>query len=182
MLQSSRLILLLLHGVFGVSRRSCACSYAKTRHINRCHHDSNAQRCFLSICYGKAYYDYYRRTQAKRVAKQRPAEHSAGEDAAGSIPGRPTDVVPLVELAPHDVPLAESYEQRPPRGPDHIEVARAIFAYAKRIGHPRLQIGDIVIEAGRGWMGFVYSPKVTWEQRLQVYQYVLASPDGEPSA
>jgi hypothetical protein len=75
--------------------------------------------------------------------------------------------------------------QRPPRGPDRIEVAHAIFAYARRIGHRRLHFDDIVIEAGSGWMGFVYSPKVTWEQRLQVYQHalhVLAVPDGEPSA
>lgn len=62
-------------------------------------------------------------------------------------------------------------------------MAHAIFEYARRIGYPRLQIGDIVIEAGRGWMSFVYSPNVSWEQRLQVYQYVLATPDvgGEPS-
>jgi len=122
---------------------------------------------------GWAYYDYYQRTQAKRVAKQQPAEHSG--DAAGQ------EVAPPAELAPREIP--ESHEQRPPRGPDHVEVAHAIFEYARRIGYPRLQIGDIVIEAGRGWMGFVYSPKVTWEQRLQVYQYVLATPDvgGEAS-
>jgi len=89
-------------------------------------------------------------------------------------------VIPA-ELAPQEI-AEEPHAQRPPRGPDHIEVAHASFAYARRIGYPRLHIGDSVIEAGRGWMGFVYSPNVTWEQRLQVYQYVLATPDGEPSA
>ncbi len=107
-------------------------------------------------------------------ANQGPAAEAAGEDVAGQ------EVIPA-ELAPQEI-AEEPHAQRPLRGPDHIEVARAIFAYARRIGYPRLQIGDSVIEAGRGWMGFVYSPKVTWEQRLQVYQYVLATPDGEPSA
>ncbi len=95
-------------------------------------------------------------------AKQRPAAEAAGEDVAGQ------EVIPA-ELAPQER-AEEPHAQRPPRGPDHIEVAHAIFAYARRIGYPRLHIGDSVIEAGRGWMGFVYSPKVTWEQRLQVYQ------------
>lgn len=120
---------------------------------------------------GWAYYDYYRRTQAKR-ARQQPAHEEF-------------PVAPITEaVEPGEVTPTASHEQRPQGGPDHVEVAHAIFAYARRIGYPRLQIGDIVIEAGRGWTGFVYSPKVTWEQRLQVYQYVLATPDagGEPSA
>ena len=84
--------------------------------------------------------------------------------------------------APAKLPPQERAEeppaQRPPRGPDHVEVAHAIFAYARRISYRRLHIGDIVIEAGRGWMGFVYSPNVTWEQRLQVYQIICPGHPG----
>lgn len=128
---------------------------------------------------GWAYYDYFKRTKVKRAAKQRSAEESAGEDAARQevIPAPPA------KLAPQGI-AEEPQAQRPPRGLDHVEVAHTIFLYARRVGYPRLQIGDIVIEVGRGWSDFVYSPKITWEQRLQVYEYVLATPDagGEPSA
>lgn len=125
---------------------------------------------------GWSYYDYYRRTQAKRATKQQPEVEAAGENAAGQ------EVIPT-QPVPQEI-TEESHGQRPPRGPDHVEVASTIFAYARRIGYPRLQIGDIVIEAARGWTGFVYSPKVTWEQRMAVYNYILATPDagGEPSA
>ena len=121
---------------------------------------------------GWAYDDYYQRMQAKRAAKQQLAEHSEDADGQEKYPDHTMDVVPPTELVPHEIP--GPYEQRPSSmEPDHVEVAHAIFAYARRIGYPRLQIGDIVIEADRGWTGFVYSPEVTWEQRLQVYQYVL---------
>lgn len=128
---------------------------------------------------GWAYYDYYRRTKGKRAGKQEPVEEAAGENDARQ---EETSAMLPVEPAPQEMAAAP---RRSPQGPDHVEVAHTIFLYARRVGYPRLQIGDIVIEAGRGWSGFVYSPNVTWEQRLQVYEYVLATPDAgssEPSA
>lgn len=128
---------------------------------------------------GWAYYDYFKRTKGKRAGKQGPAEEAAGESAAGQ------EMIAVLPMEPVAQEVVEERPPRSPRGPDHVEVAHTIFLYARRVGYPRLQLGDIVIEAGRGWSGFVYSPNVSWEQRLRVYEYVLATPDvssGEPSA
>jgi hypothetical protein len=114
-------------------------------------------------------------TSTARTTQQQPAAEVAGEDDGAGQEG-------LSAKLPPQERAKEFPAQRPSRDPDRIEVAHAIFAYARRTDHRRLHIGAIVIEAGNGWMDFVYSPKVTWEQRLRVYQYVLATSDGEPSA
>jgi len=130
---------------------------------------------------GWSYYDYYARTKGKGASA---AEHQEPQPAPEERPALEEErrVAATMVSTPA---LSEELPRQsmPQHAPKYHEVWEVILGYGRRIGYPRLQVGDIVIEAGRGWAGFVYAPKVTREQRLQVYNYILATPDAgsEPS-